>query len=200
MTRRVRYDPYQIRLYGVQEAADYLGLSRRNVTWLLAEGKIAEPVARLACGPIWSESQLDEMLFSWRDNPRRLMDPEQAKQMTLTKRLRALERRWALLVAAAAERDSRRRIVAVWRGEQAVRRHKQGRSARATVVESRKALAEAKLLRLVANLRDEDPVFRGIAAELDEMANLRKQLDAIKQARAERTVEAEAIEAHGDSQ
>jgi hypothetical protein len=160
------------------------------VTKLLAEKKIPEPVARLRCGPIWSESQLEEVRYAWKENPRQKMDPQQVKQMTLQRRLGELDRRWKLLVKAMAEGQSPRAdVIAIWEGKAAVRRHKQGRSALATRHETRSALAEAKLLRMVADLRDEHPVFRGIATELDEAANLRQKLKTLKKARAKRARE-----------
>jgi ABC-type sugar transport system ATPase subunit len=59
-------------------------------------------------------------------------------------------------------------------------------------------MTEAKLLRLVADLRHEDIVLAGIAHELDEAADLRQQIQTIKDARTQRTLEAEALDAHGN--
>jgi hypothetical protein len=193
MTQRKRYDG-RPRLYGTKEAARYLGISRRNLTYLFANRKVIEPVARLACGPIWSQSQLEEQLFIWQDDKPGQWPNLQTKQMTLAKRLARLDERWQALVKAIAE-DDRRAVVAVYEDKQARKRHKQGRSALATLTESRRALAEAKLLRLVADLSDEDPVFAGIAEELTEAADLRKALKSIKKARRKRA--AEALETHG---
>jgi hypothetical protein len=195
MVRRRRYDGAP-RLYGTQEAARYLGISRRNLTYLLANGKVVEPLTRLAATPVWSESQLDEQLFIWRDNPPKQMDPEQVRQMTLTRQLTALDERWEKLVEAAIDRADGRTIRAVWEGRAGLNRRKGGRSSVAGKAESRRALAEAKLLRLVAQLRDQDPVFRAIGAELDEAANLREEIQALKDARAEAAFASEAIDAH----
>jgi hypothetical protein len=194
MTHRKRYDG-RPHLYGTQEAARYLGVSRRNLTYLLANRKIVEPVARLACGPIWSRSQLDEQLWIWRDDKPGQFDNLRIKQMTLAKRLARLDERWQALVKAIAD-DDRHAVVAVYEDKQARKRHKQGRSALATLTESRRALAETKLLRLVADLGDQDPVFAGIAEELAEAADLRKALKSVKKARRKRALASEAIEAH----
>jgi hypothetical protein len=200
MTRRVRYDS-KPKLYGTQEAARYLGVSRRNLTYLLANDKIVEPVARLACGPIWSRSQLDEQLWMWQDDRPAQWDTARIKQMTLAKRLAKLEERWDALVRAMAEDERTHHVKAVWEDERARRKRRyQGRSALATKHEGWRALAEAKLLRLVADLGDVDPVFGQIAAELEEAADLRKALHAVKKRRAKRTLVSEAIEAHGGSQ
>jgi hypothetical protein len=198
MTRltRKRYDGHA-RLYGTQEAAKYLGITRRNLTYMLANDKVIEPLARLACGPIWSESQLDEQLFAWRNDMPIRYDNARIRQMTIARRLGVLEDRWQALVRAAAKDDTRE-IIAVWEGRQARRMHKQGRSAHATFPEARRALAEAKLLRLIADLGDEDPVFAGIAAELEEAADLRKTFKSIKKARAKRAAVAETVNAHED--
>jgi ParB-like chromosome segregation protein Spo0J len=192
LVRRKRYSG-KARVYGVEEAARYLGTSRRTVTRLLMRGEIVPPLARLACGPIWSESQLDEMLLYWR--PAR-WDELQVRQLTLARRLGRLERRFDALVRALA-RGETRAPVAVWEGPLAVRRHRQGRSGLATRAEARRALAEAKLLRLVADLGDEDVVLRGVAQELGETADLRQKLKAVKDARRKRALMAEAVESHG---
>jgi hypothetical protein len=180
-TRR-RYNG-QLNLYGTTEAAEYLGITRRNLTRLLAEKKVVRPVTRLACGPIWSESQLAEQRLLWQNGGPTRLDELRVRQMTLARRLGVLDRRWDALVHAAAEGDQRH-IVAVWEGPAARTRHKQGRSALATRTEARHALAEAKLLHLVADLADQDEVFRGILDELDEAANLRKELAKVKKARS----------------
>lgn len=177
--RRKQYDPFEIRLYGATEAAEYLGLNPHNVSELLRKGRIVEPVARLACGPVWTESQLDEQAFAWRDNPREKLSPRKVEWLTCRRRLTKLERRWQALVKVMGG-DSRRTDVHVyWTGAARKRRHRGKLRAIATPAEARRALAEAKLLRLVSDLRDQDPVFRGIADELDEMADLRERLDAL---------------------
>jgi hypothetical protein len=63
--RKVRYDPDEIRLYGSFEAAQYLGISRKYLGVLRVRKQMIEPLAELKCGPIWSQSQLDEQLFLW---------------------------------------------------------------------------------------------------------------------------------------
>jgi hypothetical protein len=181
-TRR-RYNG-QLNLYGTTEAAEYLGITRRNLTRLLHERKVVKPVVRLACGPVWSESQLDEQRLLWQNGGPTRFDELRVRQMTLARRLGVLDRRWDALVHACAEGDQRN-VVAVWEGRAARTRHKQGRSALATRTEARHALAEAKLLRLVADLADQDEVFRGILDELDEAANLRKELAKVKKARSD---------------
>jgi hypothetical protein len=197
MTRvkRKRYDPFVPRLYGVQEAAEYLGISRRNLTAKLARGQIVPPVAELAATPVWSESQLDEQLFFWRDNPMGRWPEDKVRQFTLSRRLRRMEARWERLVRASVDYTDKRRIRAIWEGEEAISRRKGGGSAIATEGEALRALTEAKLLRLVADLRDEDPVFAGIAAELDEAADLRKEIESLQEARRERAIVGEGVEA-----
>jgi hypothetical protein len=195
LVRRKRYDG-KAHVYGVEEAARYLGVTRRSVTRLLMRGEIIPPLARLACGPVWSESQLDEMLFYWRNDRPARWDKLQVRQLALARRLGRLERHFDALVRALA-RGETRAPVAVWEGPLAVRRHKQGRSGLATRAEARRALAEAKLLRLLADLADEDIVLRGIAQELGEAADLRQDLKAVKDARRKRALTAEAVESHG---
>jgi hypothetical protein len=70
VTRRRRYDGHA-HLYGTREAASLLGLTKFNLSRLLVEGKVVRPVARLACGPIWSQSQLDEQRWLWQNGGRR---------------------------------------------------------------------------------------------------------------------------------
>jgi hypothetical protein len=181
--KRKRYQGH-VHLYGTREAADYLDISRRNLSRLLADRKVVKPVARLACGPVWSQSQLEEQRFLWRNGGPTKLDELQIRQMTLARRLGVLEQRWDALVRALAE-DEKRKPVARWEGDAARKRRNQGRSALATLTEARHALAEGRLLRLVADLADQDPVFAGIAQELDEAANLRTQLAKVKQARKE---------------
>ena len=69
-----RYDPAIPRLYGLSEAAAYLGITplklREHVRNHTKETPIVAPIAKLKCGMIWSESQLDETLYIWRNNPR----------------------------------------------------------------------------------------------------------------------------------
>jgi hypothetical protein len=52
-------------------------------------------------------------------------------------------------------------------------------------------------LRLVADLGDKDPVFAGIADELNQAADLRKQLKSIKKARRKRALGSETLDTHG---
>jgi len=171
--------PATARLYGVHEAAEYLNLSRKNLTAILARGNMVEPLARLKCGPIWSESQLDEQRFAWRDNPRTKLDPRTAEIRAINRRLAAIDRRWQALIEIAVDTSRRSDIHAVWRGENRVERVRRNKRAVASPTEARRAVAEAKLLRMVSNLRDKDEVFRGIADELDEAVDLRKRLNAI---------------------
>jgi hypothetical protein len=194
MTRRRRYDGHA-HLYGTREAASYLGITKFNLSRLLADGKVVRPVARLACGPIWSQSQLEEQLFFWRDGGPTRLDRLRIRQMTLARRLRVLEQRWNALVRACAEGETRKPAV-VWEDAAARKRRRQGRSALATRTEARRALTEAKLLRLVTDLADEDVVFGGVAQELGEAANLRKRLEAVKDARRERALMAEGFGSH----
>jgi len=64
-TVRKRYDPNEIILYGLAEAAEYLGISKQNLAGLRKAGRMISPVAELQCGPIWSQSQLDEQRYLW---------------------------------------------------------------------------------------------------------------------------------------
>jgi hypothetical protein len=176
--RRRRYDGTP-RLYGTQEAAERLGVSRPYLSYMLAHKQVVKPVAQLACGPIWSESQLDEQLFLWRTGGPTRLDRLRVRQMTLARRLRVLEERWEALVRACADGETRK-PVARWEGDAARTRRRKGRSALATRTEARRALTEAKLLRLVADLGDEDVVLSGVAQELGEIANLRKRLQTVQ--------------------
>jgi hypothetical protein len=154
------------------------------------------PLGRLASGPVWSESQLDELLFYWRNGGPTRLDKLRVEQLTLARRLGRLERRFDALVQALA-RGETRAPVAVWEGPLAVRRHRQGRSALATRAEARRALTEVRLLRLLVDLADKDVVLRRIADELNEAANLRKQLHSVRDARRKRALMAEGLEPHG---
>jgi hypothetical protein len=159
-------------------------------------GEMIPPLARLASGPVWSESQLDEMLFLWRNDMPTRLDKLQVKQLTLARRLGRLERRFDALVQALA-RGETRAPVAVWEGDAARTRRRKGRSALATRTEARRALTETKLLRLIADFGDEDVVLRGVAQELGEAADLRQKLEAVKNTRRQRAPMAEAVESHG---
>lgn len=175
------YDPFEIRLYGVHEAAEYLGISKKNLEKLERRGLMVAPVVRLRCGRIWSESQLDEQLFAWRDNPPVMLSPAEVEELTLKRRLTTLDRRWAGLVEIVYRTVSVRTTVrAIWRGEQRALRGGLGRRAVLSPRDARRALAEAKLLRMVSDLADQDNVFRGIADELDEAVDLRQRLDALR--------------------
>jgi hypothetical protein len=178
MTRARRYDG-RPRLYGTREAASYLGITKFNLSHLLADGKVIPPVARLACGPISSESQLNEQLWLWRDGGPTRLDKLRVRQMTLARRLRVFEERWDALVRTCAEGETRK-PVARWEGDAARRRRRGGRSALATRTEARRALAEAKLLRLVTDFGDKDVVLRRVAQELGEAADLQQKLEAVK--------------------
>jgi hypothetical protein len=197
VTRRRRYDGHA-HLYGTREAASYLGITKFNLSRLLADGKVVRPVARLACGPIWSQSQLEEQLFFWRDSGPTRLDRLRIRQMTLARRLHVLDERWDALVHACAEGETRK-PVARWEGDAARTRRRKGRSGLATRSEARRALTEAKLLRLVTDLADEDVVFGGVAQELGEAADLRQKLEAVKDARRKRALTAEAVESHGET-
>jgi hypothetical protein len=183
-------------LYGTQEAAERLGVARPYLSYMLAHKQVVKPVARLACGPIWSESQLEEQLWLWRNGggPTRL-DKLRVRQMTLARRLHVLEQRWNALVCALAEGKTRK-PVARWEGDAARTRRRKGRSALATRTEARRALTEAKLLRLVTDLADEDVVFRGVAQELADAADIRQELQAVRNARRERALMAERLGSH----
>ena len=69
---RVTYDG-KPRLYGLGEAAAYLGVSRRRLYQLYHRPSkrtpIVEPYTKIGGRPVWSESQLDQMLYQWRDDP-----------------------------------------------------------------------------------------------------------------------------------
>jgi hypothetical protein len=194
VTRARRYDG-RPRLYGTREAASFLGVTKFNLSRLLAEGKVVRPIARLACGPIWSESQLEEQRFLWRNGGPTRFDKLRVRQMTLARRLRVLDEHWNALVRALAESETRK-PKAVWEGDAARTRRRQGRSALATLTEARRALAEAKLLRLVTDLADEDVVLRGVAQELGEAGDLRKRLEAVRNTRRQRALVAEGLGSH----
>ena len=49
-----------IKLYGVTEFAQALGWDRRKLAVYQRRGLLPEPVARLACGSIWTEQQVEE--------------------------------------------------------------------------------------------------------------------------------------------
>jgi hypothetical protein len=201
VTRKlVRYDPNEIILYGLAEAADYLELSRSNLAMLRKAGKMVEPVAQLQCGPVWSQSQLDEQLYLWQGRHGR-WDEQTKRKRWISRRLTILDRRWAELVDAVYHREKPNaqymRIEAAWRNGQAKRRRRQGLRAIATPSEAVRAYAEAKLLRLVHEKADEEPVLAKIRAELDEAFDLRQELQAIEQARAGFAVDAEGVEVHG---
>jgi hypothetical protein len=182
-------------LYGTQEAAKRLGVARPYLSYMLAHKQVVKPVAQLACGPIWSESQLDEQLWMWRNGGPTRLDRLRVRQMTLARRLRVLEERFDALVRACAESETKK-PVARWEGDAARTRRRKGRSALATRAEARRALAEAKLLRVLTDLGDEDIVLHGVIQELAEAANLRKRLEAIKHTRRKRALMTEALGAH----
>jgi hypothetical protein len=54
-----------VAIYGAEEAAEYLGLTR-EVFWFRrhrpgeTKHRLLEPMWLLACGPIWTREQLDE--------------------------------------------------------------------------------------------------------------------------------------------
>ena len=47
-------------LVGAQEAAKLAGLSRSGFSLAQREGRAPEPITVLACGPIWTRSQIEE--------------------------------------------------------------------------------------------------------------------------------------------
>lgn len=47
-------------LVGTTEISNMLGVSRQRVTQLAATPAFPEPVARLAAGPIWDRSDIEE--------------------------------------------------------------------------------------------------------------------------------------------
>jgi len=62
-----------IDIYGVKEAAAYLGITRTHFTVRLTRSRqgierhpLPVPCWQLACGPIWTREQLDE----WRESGR----------------------------------------------------------------------------------------------------------------------------------
>lgn len=69
-------DPFELRLYGFAEAARYLDVSVETLWYHRRRGKLITPVAELECGPVWSESQLDEQLWLWRGK----LGPERRNQ------------------------------------------------------------------------------------------------------------------------
>jgi hypothetical protein len=58
-------------LYGLAEAAEYLEVSRVNLRTIRSRGQMIAPAAELKCGPIWSQSQLDEQLYLWQRKPKK---------------------------------------------------------------------------------------------------------------------------------
>jgi predicted DNA-binding transcriptional regulator AlpA len=47
-------------LAGVAEAAEILGWSKQQVNVYMSRGKFPEPIQRLASGPVWLRSQIEE--------------------------------------------------------------------------------------------------------------------------------------------
>jgi len=47
-------------LIGHQEAVEITGLKRSTFNMARLRGAIPEPVAELACGPIWTRTQIEE--------------------------------------------------------------------------------------------------------------------------------------------
>lgn len=55
-----------MRLYGIAEIADATGQRRQTVAQWYARGKLPEPTARLAMGPVWTGRDLASWLRSRR--------------------------------------------------------------------------------------------------------------------------------------
>jgi hypothetical protein len=51
-------------LLGLREVADLLGLTREGIRLRRQSGDFAEPVAELACGPVWTRDALIEYACS----------------------------------------------------------------------------------------------------------------------------------------
>jgi hypothetical protein len=50
-----------VKLAGVREAAEIFHVSRQRVSQLDAEGKLPDPIDRIAAGPVWKASDLELM-------------------------------------------------------------------------------------------------------------------------------------------
>ena len=51
-------------LYGISEIAQALGISRGLVAQWFKRGKLPEPTARLAMGPVWTAEAIDPWIAS----------------------------------------------------------------------------------------------------------------------------------------
>lgn len=54
-----------MRLCGVQEIAQLLGVSKQRAGQLTARKDFPQPLARLACGRIWDLDQVEAWLAAW---------------------------------------------------------------------------------------------------------------------------------------
>jgi hypothetical protein len=98
--RRKRYDPLLPRLYGTYEAAEYLGLTRRHLSIRRLRGQVVPPVAELRCGPIWSESQLQQQAFTWKapGGPRRTSAERDWRRTVFCSRCAKEKEEWQVVV------------------------------------------------------------------------------------------------------
>jgi hypothetical protein len=53
---------HAVHLLGFHELADRLGMSKQNTRKHVARPEFPQPVARLACGPIWDEDAVARYL------------------------------------------------------------------------------------------------------------------------------------------
>lgn len=59
-----------MKLYGVQEIADALGVPRGTVSQWLKRGQMPEPDARLAMGPAWTAKRIEGWIEARKEGAR----------------------------------------------------------------------------------------------------------------------------------
>lgn len=59
----------ELEVYGSQELAELLSVSRQRLAQLRAEGTLPEPDAVLAATPVWRRRTIDSFTFGWRRRP-----------------------------------------------------------------------------------------------------------------------------------
>lgn len=61
--------PENLELVGVHEAAELLGISKSALSERRRAGTFADPVAELACGPIWRRTDIEMHAAEYRRRP-----------------------------------------------------------------------------------------------------------------------------------